>query len=494
MTVPQTTITKQDGQTGVPAAPSPVGVAAIIAPCQQGPLLTPAAVTKPANALATYGYGLLTSILYYFLPVTKKPVVVVRQTPSVPAVYGAFTYTGSGTLSGSVTGSGSPLDDFQAVVLFTVGGTTGVASIIYQTSIDSRPFGDPAKVWSAPIALGTGLTIAIANTGISFTLVTAKTVVAQDYFVCPITGPRLNDADVATALTALGRANIPWEIVLAAGIDASSTTVANLDTFLAGLEGGGRFRAFACGAVPRKQDGTQTEAQYLAAQTTAWAGVASIRGMVGADAEYFTDPLRGIDMQRPSWMGWLARLLAVDVTIDEAQVDLGPLPNVRLVDANGNPVYHDESLDPGLDDQRLVTNRTVNTKIGAFVNNAKVISTPGSDYVYAQHVRMMNRACELAYGELQNQMSKGIFKDPATARIREDQAQLIEGAVNNVITGGTDNLGKKVVFLGFSLSRDDDLSSNAGATLTGTINLIPPSYIKGFNVNARFQRTVAVST
>ena len=491
MTVPVVVITKIDGQTGVPLAPDPRGVLALIAPCQQGALLTPANITKPANALTTYGYGMATSYLYYHLPVVKKQVLYTRQSTTVAPVTGTFTYTGTGLLSGSITQTGTPLDDFQGMVQFVVGGTTGITGITYQTSIDGRAFGDPAKVWSAVQALGVGLTITVPNTGITYTLVTAKTVVAGDWFVVNITGPRFNDADVSAALTALGNSGQPWEMLLVLGIDATTTTLSNIDTFLAGLESSGKYKGFIVNARLRAQDGSETEAQYLTALTTLYSGSASIRGDLTADGSYFTDPLRGIDVVRSTAWGFVPRLMSQGVTIDAAQVDLGPIPNVRITDANGNAKYHDEQLNPGLDDQRMVTYRTFNNKVGVFINNPKVISTPGSDYFFAQQIRTMNRAYELAFGPLTDKLSKGGFKDPVTARIREDSAQDIESAVNNPIV---EELGKSVVFINFTLSRDDDVSSNAGATLTGTINLIMPFYIKGFQVNARFQRTVSAST
>ena len=104
------------------------------------------------------------------------------------------------------------------------------------------------------------MTATVAGTGISFTLVTAKTTVTGDYFQVNVTGPRLNDSDVSTALTALGNAKLPWEGVLVAGIDATATTIANLDTFLAGQEALGKYRMFVAASRLRTQ-ATETEAQ-----------------------------------------------------------------------------------------------------------------------------------------------------------------------------------------------------------------------------------------
>jgi len=490
MTVPNTTINKSDGNTGVAVLANPVGILAVIAPCEKGSQNLPQFATKPKALLAAMGFGILTAIASYGIPQTGKPMVVVQATPTTPGSYSAFTYTGTGTLAGSITAHGGalPLDDFPVVFRFVVGGTTGTTGITYQYSIDARSVTDPAKVWSPVFALGTALTVSIPNTGMQFDFVTAKTVVAGDSWKVTAKGPRLTTADITTAMNALRASNLPWEAVLVAGHDASSTTISNQDTALAALETNGRYRGFILGAVPRDAT-TQTEAQYLTAMTAAFGASASIRGCVAADQCIISDPDRGIDMLRSASIPFAVRLMAIDVTQDAAE-NTSPLSAVRIVDENGSALYHDEALDAGLDDQRLVALRTWNNKIGVFVNNPRVISTPGSDYVFAQHWRTMNRACELAHSALTSELSKGVFKDIVTGRIREDEAARIERVVDSAISS---ELGKKVPYVKFTLSRDDDLGSNAGATLTGTIDLIMPTYIKAFVVNAKFARTIAAA-
>lgn len=489
--LPTASISKQDGNTGVPLSSNPLGICAIIAPCQQGTVNTPAMGTKPQSISSTYGIGLLAEAAAYMLPNNGgKPVVLIRGAASTLGTFGAFTYTGTGTLAGSVTGDAAshPFDDFPLVVLFTVGGTTGIAGIKYKWSIDEKAISDPSKTWSAETALGVALTIAIPNTGITVDLVTAKTVVAQDSFAVQAIGPRMTDADVLTSLDALRRANLPWECVLVLGIDATATTVNNLDTWLAARETEGKYRFGVVNAALRTP-ATQTEAQYLTAQTTAWNATASIRVHVGADGSYITSPIQGVNMTRPTSLDFVTRLMKIDVTTDAARVSDGPLPSVSITDANGNPVFHNEAIDPGLDDQRLVTHRTFDGKQGAFICNPRVLATNGSDYVYAQDIRTINRACELAWGAMTNDLSQGVFTDRNTGKIREDSAQAIESGINNVIDT---EFAKKVSYVQFTLSRDDLIAGNAGSTLTGTIALIMPAYVKQFSGNAKFIKTVAV--
>lgn len=494
--IPFVTLEKEDGSLGLPEQADPTGILAILAPRMQGPSAplgpsTPVPATNRSTILANQGQGLMLEIASYTLPQTKKPVLLVPTDYSTDPLYGTFDYHGTGTLSGSVSGhSGAdPVDDINATVLFVTAGTTGTSGITLQYSIDARDFDDPAKVWSAVQSLGTALFFEIPDTGIRFDFITGKTVVAGDYFVCQTTGPRLTDADVLNGLSALGQSSQPWEAVLIEGIDASSTTVANADTFLEDLESRGKYRAFITGARLREQDGSESEAEYLDDMTTTWASVGSIRGSVTADGAIVTSPNRGIDMVRKTTVPYAARLMKLAPGQDAAQVDVGNLAGTRITDPNGNLVYHDEENDPGLNDIRLTTLRRWANRAGVFVTNPLVISTPGSDYVLMQQVRCMNRACEVAYGQLVSEMSKGVFQDLKTSKIREDSAQAIESRVNGAMR---DAIGSQVQAVAFGINRDDVLTPPV-AVLNGVVEMITLVYIKGFRVKAKLTRSITVS-
>ena len=83
-------------------------------------------------------------------------------------------------------------------------------------------------------------------------------------------------------------------------------------------------------------------------------------------------------------------------------------------------------------------------------------------------------------------------KDPVTGQvyILESDAQTIEGLVNAAVGPALKN---EVVAVQFTLARNDDLSSNQGATLNGTIKIVALAYIKNFKVTASFTRSLAVA-
>jgi hypothetical protein len=278
------------------------------------------------------------------------------------------------------------------------------------------------------------------------------------------------------------------------GHDATGATISLIDTWLAAREAEGRFRAFIANAVMRAP-ATQTEAQYLTAMDTALSPSATIRGCVGADGGdcVSTIPGRGITQKRPTSLALAGRLMATNYGVDAAYVSLGPVAGFKLGDAKGNPNNHDENLYPGLDGIRLVTLRTFDRKAGTFITNANVLSSQGSDFVWMQHVRTMNRACEIAFDVLTQQLSRGVNKSQklgpnGEVYIAEEDAQRIEALVNQALS----ELRGQVSDLRFDLSRNDNIGANGPVTLNGALKIAALSYVKQFTTNASFVRTISV--
>lgn len=497
--IPKVKFTKSQFNTGA-TPPSNLGVAVLIAPSNAGPVNVPSSQARPDLAFASFGDGYLAEFAATVIDEAQSPVVCIRPTTATAASYGVITYTGTGTLGGggSVTGTFTPVDDLDIQVKFTIGGTTGTAGIYYEVSYDN------GQTFSAPIALGVSLVIPIndAHTGnelASFTLVTAKTVVAGDYFQVSTVGPRMTDADLTASLTALGNYGGVWEMVAVAGLTGDATNIGALDTFLAGLETQGKFRWFQINSAMKSDTFTgynpatwQSEAAFLTALTTAYGGVATSRGGVCVDGCYMTQPLRGTQQRRPAIFQVVAREMSIDFATMSSYVALGPLPNsAQLADANTNPNFHDEALFPGPDDQRLTALRSFDQKPGIYINLPRVLSASGSDYVFTPHIRMMNAGCEKAWQILSNQLSAGVLRDKTTGYILESEAQRIEGLVNAAL----DEVYKgKISGWLFELSRTDNISSNSGATLSGTSSIEAPAYVTEFDVNTRFVKTITATT
>lgn len=480
--IPNAKVTKADGNTGA-VKPSSKGICAIIAPCQSGSQNVPSAHTKASLALAEFGYGELTDDGAYVMSVAGNPVLLIRGTASTAGASSTVAHVGVGT--SVVTVTGTPIDDFKAKITIVNPGTIGVSGITLTYTLDD------GETVSAVTALGVANTFAVPNSGITFAFA-AGTVLAGQTESVTTTGPRMTNADISTALEALRVSAQPWEWLLIGGHDATAASVAIVDSWLSTLETKGRFRGFAMNG--RMKTSIETEAAFITAMDTAFSATATIRGCVGADGGSLPSaiPGRAIVQDRRTALALSARLMRINYGVDAAYVQDGPVPGFLLGDAKGNPVRHDENLYPGCDALRLVTLRTFDRKAGTFITNPLVLSTQGSDFVYAQHIRTMNRACELAYDVLTQQLSRGVGKSPVVGPtgqvyIAEEDALEIEQLVDQALN----ELRGQVSDLRFRLSRTDDIGGNGPITLNGDLEISSLAYAKEFNTNAAFVRTIS---
>jgi hypothetical protein len=486
MGIPIAKVTKLDGATGV-VKPSSKGIIAIIAPSEKGTANQAAMYSKASIALNDFGYGALTDDAAYIMAVSGNPVVLVKGTASTAAANGTVAHTGAG--SSVVTATGTPLDDFNAVATIVNGGTIGVTGITLTYSLDG------GVTTSAVQALGTATAFTVPNSGVTFSFA-AGTVLAGQVEAFATTGPKMNNSDLVTALEALRISALPWEMVLVTGHDATATTVTTLDTWLSAREAEGRYRGFICTAVARTS--AQTEAQYATAMNTAFSAAASIRGCVCADVGDVVSALpgRGITQPRPVGLALAARVADIDYGVDPAFVQVGPVSGFALADSQRQPEPPRREHVPGASTRSGWSrcDRSI-ARRGRFITNANVISSQGSDYVWIQHVRTMNRACELAFDVLTQQLSVGVHKNPKTGSggevyIAEEDAQRIEQLVNQSLT----ELRSQVSDLRFSLSRTDNIGANGPVTLNGALKVSPLAYVKEFDTNASFVRTITVSS
>lgn len=487
--LPSVSLTKQDFQTGS-VAPSPDGILAIIAASATGTQNQAAGYFRDDLAYNDFGRGPLTEYDSYVLQVSGKPVVNVRPTASVAGALGSITTTKTG--SAAITNNSSaPVDEFNILVQIVTGGTQGIAGITYQWSRDG------GITMSGVTALGTASTITLGDTGVSFAI-GSGTLVAGDQWQAYATRPQPNNSDLTAALAALKTTRIPWEAVL---IDAvyGTGTVGVVDTWLQGLEKVGMFKmAFLSTRMKNQPAPTaESESSYATAMTSLTASDASIRVCVGTDGADCTSTLTGVTQRRPTAMYAAARAMLIPIGEDPAFVQRGNIPNATISDGNGNPKWHDEDLYPGLDDLRLTTLRSFapGGPQGTYITNANILSSAGSDYVWVQHVRTMNKACSIAWQVLSGQLSKGVGKkpaDPVTGEvyIQDQDAQTIDDLVNAALASP---MKGQVAAVQYATSRTDDLSSNTSSTVNATVKLVSLAYLKKFVVQTSFTKTISAA-
>lgn len=492
--LPSVKIQKTDGNTGV-VLPSAAGNLAIIAPAPQGPVNAPATYTRKTDAASDFKAGPLPEMGAYDMDVSGNPVLLINPTASVPATYNGLTVTGAPLSSPAAITAGAtdPYDDYPGVIVtFLNAGVRGVTGIQYTYSLDGGQNVSPAQ------NLGVATTITIPNSGVSFNI-GAGNIAAGEQVTCTTTCPRMNNMDLTNALEALRTTKAPWDTVLIFG-ECDATMVDTVSTWMAALEQRGVYKSAILNTRFRNIAASETEGAYATALGTLLGASAAGEGLsllVCADGAEMPQPISGIVMKRPTSIFVAARGMSIDVSEDPAYVDRGPILDATLSDARSNPLDHDETLYPGLDDQRLTTLRTFDDPTspqGTFITNARIFSANGSDYVFWQQGRVMNLLCTIAYQRLTRKLSKGVLKDPATGHILESEAKDIEDDVNGQFDSqAVESTPKRCSAAEFDLSRTDDLTSNAGAIVTGDVKLDALAYIKGFNVRTRFVKTISVS-
>ncbi len=487
--IPSVSISKVDGGTGV-TRPSTKGIGAYVSTAEKGTDNQPQQFLRSDVVVGEFGTGALSEGGAYLMAVSGNPCLLVKGAASTAADYGSFAAGDSNQGATAASAGGTdPLDDYTAVITCKKDGTVGVDGITYTYSLDG------GQTESALQALGTDTTILIPDSGVTFSF-TAATMKAGDTYTVVTSGPKNANGDLTDALEALRVSNSPWEIVCFDG-PADGDTVDVLDTWIKEMATRGRFRSAICTARPRAASG-ETEAEYATYLEGEFASKASLDVVVCADVGDVSSPFpnRGTTAAkspRPVGLAVLARAMQIPVGEDPAYVTRGPVPKFGITDSRGGPKYHNEYMYPGLDDLRITTLRTFDGRPGTFITNANLLSPAGSDFVYLQHARTINRACEIAFQVLGDALSRGVAKNPKAGPngeryIAEGAALQIEQVANQAIRA---ELSGQVDEIRFSVSRTDDISSNAGATVTGQIENVALAYIKKFAVTAGFVKSLA---
>lgn len=491
MTLPAVTISKNVFTTSQAPA-STVGILAICAGSSTGTVNTPGSYSRSDLAVSAFGYGPLTDFGAYDISIANAPFLAVKANCTYPGSYGTITKSLLAGSSTVVAGGTAPFDRYNVGVTIVNGGTIGVTGITYTYTLDG------GNTTSGIQALGTGTTLTIPNSGVSFTIGAGTLITGATWSVFT-ERPLMNDTDITNSMTALGVTRLPFEGVLL-DCSAGSSTVGLIDTILSGWEGRGIFKfAIINSRMKNEPEPTaEDEATYAAALSATFGTQTSIRVCVGADGAHAPSTITGYNIKRPTSMFLAARAMAIPLGEDPAYVGRGPIKGAQISDSQGNPYDHDEDLYPNLDSLRLTTLRSFapGGPQGVYICNANTIQPSGGSFPYLQYVRIMNRACEIAWSVLTQNLSRGVRKnpkkDPNTGAITifEPDAALIESQVNDA---EFQPLKGQVTDVRFSLSRTDDLSANA-PVVNGVVSVVALAYIKGFAVQAQFSKTISVAT
>lgn len=475
MSQPAVTQTELDGALGV-LPPTGRGMLAIIGVSSAGPVDTPATYGRVSSLVADFGVGPLVEAAARHIVTTGNPVVVVRTGQTTAGDYGTIVDSGvTGTTAVVETPATEPLDDYEVAVRITLGGTLGTGPISYQYSLDG------GRNWSPVQSLGTGLVIAIPDSGVSFTLETGETLVTGDTWSVPTSAPAPNGTELTAAVNALRDSAVVWELVhVATPLDA--TLFDTLETAFAGIFSAKKYRAWV-GSVRMPGVG-ESEATYLSSLSSAFSAKATVVGELCAGACKVISSVSGRKYRRPVSFVVASLEASVDEHIDIADVNLGAIVGCSIRDDNGNPDEHDESINPGLDDARFTVLRTWEGRSGVYVNRPRIFSAEGSDFDLMPKRRVMNLARAATRSFLERRLNQPVLVDRTTGFIREADALEIEAGGRAALGA---RLSGKPKASGWSMviARNDNLLSTK--TMTVTTRIVPLAYVEFIEETIAFE-------
>lgn len=448
----------------------------------------PTTSTNPNDFITNNGYGPAVQAAAFIAARTGNPVCLVKAATVTNGSNTTVTKTGTG--SSAVTLSGNPFDTYYGLITVTNGGTIGVSGITFTVSLDA------GRSIYQTVSLGTASTYAIPNTNLTVNF-GAGTLVTGDTLAWVSTEPLWNDAGVSSAMQALWTLPSTFLDILITG-NATGADVSAFDGYMTTLFNKRRYSRMLTNARDAVWGGTSTETEttWINSIEADHASDSTTRVSVSAGHYNLISPIDQVQYRRP--LSWSAaqRDSAVAIQVDLGRVRDGALPQMVIpTKTSGWPfgipnansadgfIYHDESVNPGLDAARFLTAWSLTGLPGFFIKNPNLMAPPGSDFNWLQHGHVIDVACAIWYLFAVRLLSDSVRVNKTTGFILEQDAQAIElsgtaqernallapGAVSDVFV---------------TVSRTDNILSTS--TITTTVSVVPLGYVKSVNTVISF--------
>lgn len=395
----------------------------VIGACSSGTASTLYFSTNQNSLRDTLGQGPAVELA---LPmITERGGVLVLKTPaSTAGAAGSVTKTPASASTGTITVVGAAYDAYQARVRIKATGALGVARFDY--SLDQ--LGD-SPTYSEEITVPSGGTYAITGTNLTLTFVPGGGPIlfeSGDYHVFACTAPQYTTSDLSTAWTAMLAALGEYIVEEAyftgrsASASAAATMAATVSTLMSSLEARKRW------ARAMMDCGNDTSANVI----TSIVPFANSRlAVVFGQADVPTlNPRAGWGVPRVSAAHALAeRAAGADLSENLGRVASGPLRVLKITADEGSSQAFIES-------HKINTLRTYDGEAGIFSTNGYLKSAAGSDFLYWDWGRVIDRICRVIYSAQQKWLLKKVRVLPdGTGRIDPRDAVRIETMVRSAL-------------------------------------------------------------
>jgi hypothetical protein len=342
------------------------------------------------------------------------------------------------------------------------------------------------------VQLGTASTYAVANTGLTVNF-GGGTLVAGDTYSWISTEPTWSDAGVQSALASLLTVSLPFQDVLIPGgstaasgagtVGAVAADVTAVDGYMTNLFNNRRYARAYLQARDALWGGnsTETEVTWINSIETAFVSASSLRVGVCAGHYNFISSIDQSQYRRGLIWGVGVRDSAVAIQVDLGRVSDGALATMTLPASPDGYIYHDESVNPGLDANRFTSAWSIISLPGLYIKNPYLMAPPGSDFSLLEHGHVIDAACLAAYMFFVKRLSSSVRVNPTTGFILQQDANTLQQGATAALNNA---LGNAVSNVAVIVSTTDNILSTS--TLTVTVQITPLAYLKTISVTIQF--------
>ncbi|MEF2965668.1 DUF2586 domain-containing protein [Paenibacillus sp. M1] len=375
----KTTIT--DGGLGVgTASGTGVHVKIGVSPVKSTAPITISGTMSPAKIKQLLGLSPLADAVLDSVDNGSGKIYCIPVTPSVDGTVEAVQKTGSGT--GEVTVTGKPNDAYEIIVKITESGGLNTAALRYSV--------DGGYSFSDEVTVPLSGELVIPETGLTFKFTEAATDPVNsfqvgDEFSVKSEAPQMSNQDVLDALATLRNASISFEFIHIVG-DSSRALWFAVATELTTLQETYKKPVFAVLEAPRPEAGETVDAYYQRLVDERKGLSHTDVQVIAARSLYTKSDGRTMDINNAGIVcGWYS-LAGVQQSIGETKAfSIAESKMLKLL-----PEGIEDYIGL-LDDEKYLTFRKYEGLEGFYVTNARMMAPDGSDYRYAEDVRVKNK-------------------------------------------------------------------------------------------------------
>lgn len=387
MYLPGQTIAIRDGGMGLPASGDALPL--VIGHSSAGTANTLYLSNNQNSLKDTLGQGQAVEQALPLIPL-RGGVLVLKTAASTAGTASAVTKTAIGTSTGTITVAGAPYDAYLVKVRIKATGALGVGRFDY--TLESA---NAAPSYSEELTIPAGGTYAIPGTNLTLTFVPGGGPVIfenGDFHTFTCVAPQYTTADLATAITAL---------LLALGSYVIE------DVYLTGRSASGAAAATMAAAVATHM--TSLESRHRWARAMVDAGNDTGANVVTAFAAFAASRVAiqfgqaDITTRNPR-AGWATPrfsanfVFAIKGAGGDLSENLGRVASGSLTDIGVSAIVNDENTSQQfIESHKINTLRTHDGQSGFFCTNGYLKSAAGSDFLYWDWGRTLDRACRIVF-------------------------------------------------------------------------------------------------